>query len=109
MKDILLESAKEKMVLAKDIAHPGGSDLLPICRKGTELTQVLIERLTEMGIQSLCVKERPVKLERDDDLQERLDALDDRFKRLDGNQRMMKLKEITRRQLLRSMENDHGE
>ncbi|MFQ5580626.1 MAG: hypothetical protein ACE5FZ_08435 [Nitrospiria bacterium] len=109
MKEIPIESAREKMVLARDIAHPGGSDRLPICRKETELTRTLIERLAGMGIQSLSVRDHPVKGEKDDDLQERLDALEHRFKRLEGDQRMMKLKEITKRQLIFSMENNHGE
>jgi len=109
MKDISLGSAREKMVLAKDITHPKGSTLLPICKKGTELTQGMIERLAGMGIQSLAIMDHPVKREVDDELQERLDALEYRFKNLGEDQRMMKLKEITRRQLIRSMGNDRGE
>ncbi len=109
MRNILLASAREKMILAKDIAHPSGPDRLPIYRKGTELTEALIERLAGMGIQSLAVSERSDNGEEDRDLQERLDALEYRFKRLDGNQLMMNLKGIVRKQLIYSMENDHGD
>ncbi len=107
MENISLNLAKPHMVLAKDIMRPNTSNQVPISRKGTKLTETLIKRLLDIGIQSLVVEEHPVCKKEENGLQEDLDKLEYRFKRLEGNRRMMKIKEIYKKLLIRSEKGEY--
>ena len=96
MRKIPLTSAEPDMVLGRDIYrddNPGGP---PICGRGISLTPSLIERLKRMGVQSITVEGRPA----DDALakspEEILTALDERFRKAEGDPLTMKLKAVYR-------------
>jgi hypothetical protein len=104
MQNIPLALAKPEMVLARDVMRPESPGSVPICGKGTVLTASLIERLACMGIQSIIVEGHPVCLEGEGTLEEMLQGLDRRFNRVSDDPPMMKIKEMYRRQIIRSME-----
>jgi hypothetical protein len=103
MQNIPIKLAAPGMVLAKEIKNPDESSSMPVCGKGVKLTLSLIDRLRNMGIQSVIVEGHPVTLEGEATLEQMLKALDMRFSRVQDDPLMMKLKEIYRKQLLRSM------
>ncbi len=108
MEIIPLKRATAQMVLAKDIMRSEGPNPLPISRKGTELTQTLIKQLLDMGIQSVAVEEHPICQKEKEGLQEGLDKLAYRFKRLEGNPVMMKIKEIYQDRLIAIKKGEHA-
>ena len=103
MQNIPISLAKSGMVIAREVMRPGQSGSAPVCGKETLLTEPLIERLVEMGIQSVMVEGHPVVFEGEATLEEILAKLDHRFKRVLENSLMMKLKEIYRKQIIQSM------
>jgi hypothetical protein len=96
------------MVLAKDVRADDNPSSPPICGKGVSLTGSLIGRLTQMGVQSVIVEGHPVTLEGEASLEEMLAVLDKRFVKVQDDPLMMTLKEICRRNLIRSMGQDDG-
>lgn len=104
MQNIPLASAKPGMVLARSVIHPNSPNGAPVCGKGIPLTGLLIERLAQMGVQSVTVEGHPVVVEGESTLEEMLIKLDEKFRRLEGDSLMMKIKEIYKRRLIRSME-----
>lgn len=104
MQNIPIALAKSGMVLAKDVLRLDQSSPVPICGKGTPLTDPLIERLKRMEIQSIIVEGHPVFMEGESTLEEQLEKLDKRFRQVADDPRMMKIKEIYRKQMIRSME-----
>ena len=104
MQNIPLSLAAPGMVLAKEIKADDNPASPPICGKGVSLTGPLISRLTQMGVQSVTVEGHPVKLEGEASLEEMLAVLDKRFAKVQADPLMMKLKEIYRSNLMRSME-----
>jgi hypothetical protein len=103
MQKIPISLATAGMVLAKEIKSSDDPASMTICGKGIMLTESLINRLHQMGIQSLTVEGHPVAVEGDASLDEMLASLDKRFRRVANDPLMMKLKELYRKQLLRSM------
>jgi len=103
MQTIPFSFAAPGMELAKDIKNPDSPDGPPICGKGVVLTEVLLSRLRQKGVQALTVIGRPVKIEGDKSLEELLALLDQRFRRVAKNPLMAHLKEIYRQNLIRSM------
>jgi GTPase len=108
MQNIPLKLAAPGMVLAKEIKSPDNSSSMTICGKGVKMTESLIDRLSRMGVQSLIVEGHPVTLEGEATLDEMLTALDMRFSRANDDPLMLKIKEIYRKQLLRSMGESGG-
>ncbi len=51
---IPLEKAKPGMKLAEDVVNTAG---MVLCRSGTELTEALIQRLENMGVEKVLVEE----------------------------------------------------
>jgi len=100
---IPLTSAKPGMVLAKDVMRSDQASPVPICGKGTPLTDPLIERLKRMGIQSIIVEGHPVFMGGESTLEEQLEKLDKRFRQVVDDPLMMKVKEIYRKHIIRSM------
>ena len=96
MQKIPLAGAFPDMILGRDIHRedsPGGP---PICGKGVKLTASLIERLKKMGVQSITVEGNNVDMPGAKSPQEILNALDERFSKVEGDQLSIKLKNIYR-------------
>lgn len=103
MQNIPFTLAISGMVLAKDVArtdNPGGP---PVCGKGLILTDQMIDRLKNMGIQSITVEGHPIRMDGDNSLEEMLAGLDRRFKKAEGDPLTMKLKMIHKKQIIKSM------
>ena len=106
MQTIPLTLAEPGMIIAMDIPHSDNPTGPPICGKGVELTELLLERLVNMGVQTVTVKGHPVLMEGEETLEGMLARLDHRFSMVDGDPRMMALKDIYRRLIQRSMGED---
>lgn len=108
MQTIPFNLALPGMVLARDIKNEESPDSPIICGKGMVLTESLIRRLTQMGIQAIAVEGHPVTMDGEKPLDEMLADLDKRFRRVEGNPLMTGLKEIYRRNIIKSMQGAHG-
>lgn len=97
MKRALLEDAKPGMVLAKPVTSLAGQLIVPA---GTSLDASLIARLRDLGVTSIHVENRPGE-EGDPakSLAELEQALDHRFRRVEGDADLTRMKETIRRQL----------
>lgn len=96
------------MVLAREIRSSNEPNARILCGKGVMLTESLISRLRQMGVESVNVEGHPVRMEGEQTVEDMLAALDQRFSRVAQDPAMMKIKEIYRRQILRSMGDDAG-
>lgn len=103
MQRIPLSLARPGMVLAKDLVRPENPTGPAICGKGMELTDSLLDRLRNMGIQSLTVLGHPVWMEGDKTLEQLLQELDHRFRHVDKDPLAGILKEVYRKYLISSM------
>jgi hypothetical protein len=103
MQRIPISLAMPGMVLAKELVRPENPTGPAICAKGLELTESLLERLRNMGIQSITVQGHPVWMEGDKTLEELLIELDRRFCRVANDPLTAVLKKIYREYLTRSM------
>lgn len=103
MQNIPITLAAAGMVLARDITRPDKPDGPPICGKGLVLSDSLLDRLRNMGIQSVAVEGRPVTLEGEATIEEALEALDRRFRKSKGDPATMKLRDIYRTHIMRAM------
>jgi len=90
------------MVLGKDIYRDDNSDGPPICGKGIKLTSSLIERLKRMGVQSITVEGGPTAQSGGKSPAEILSALDERFRKAEGDPLTAKLKNIYRQYYIKS-------
>jgi hypothetical protein len=96
MQRIPLEHAAPGMRLAKTVENESGQTLLP---QGTDLTEDLIERLTQMRVKRIAVEGHPVNLpdqKPPDPEKIRLDT-ERAFIRLRDDPVMVELKEMTLR------------
>lgn len=103
MQNIPITLAAPGMVLAQEVRNNNKPSNMLICGKGVELTESLLDRLKKMGIQSVSVEGHPVMVEGEMTVQEMLASLDMRFSRVNNDVLMMKVKELYKKQLLRSM------
>jgi len=103
MQNIPITLAKAGMVVAKEIKTSDDPASMTICGKGIKLTDSLINRLEQMGIQSVTVEGHPVKMEGESSVEEMLAALDHRFRRVGDDPLMMKVKAIYQNHIRRSM------
>ena len=109
MQKIPLAQAAPGMVLARDILNNDNPSSMPICGKGVKLSESLIARLQQMGVQSISVEGRPVKIEGEATAEQLLEALDQRFVRVEKDPLMLRVKELYRKQILTAMgESDGG-
>ena len=81
------------MKLAKPVVNDNGVTLV---REGTELTEPLIDRLTNLGIREIIVKGRPLKTEGQTDKPFHVlrNELEERFRPTRSNPLMRMLKDI---------------
>ncbi len=108
MQKIPISLATNGMVLAKEIKSSDDPSSMTICGKGVRLTESLIDRLRQMGIQTMTVEGHPVAVAGDASLEEMLAALDKRFIRVANDPLMTKIKELYRKQIERSMGESGG-
>lgn len=109
MQNIPLALAIPGMTLAKPVMRPDSESQMPVCGKGTALTEGLIQRLAEIGVASLIVEGHPVLIEGEETPEERIRALENRFRRVCADPLMMRLKEIYKDRLIRLSEEWHGD
>jgi len=102
MQTIPFKLALPGMVLAREIKNPENPEGPPVCGKGVALTESLIERLGQKGVASVTVEGHPVKIEGEQTLDELLAALDRRFRKVEGDPVMMRLKELFRQLTIRA-------
>lgn len=89
MQRILIATAEEGMILAKDVEGPDGRLL---CGKGTTLDQRLIQRLQAMGVSSITVQgDSPESGEAS--VEEKLRRVEERFSRVTHIPPLMLLKQ----------------
>ena len=91
------------MELARDIKNPECPEGPPVCGKGVVLTEALLSRLRQKGVQAVTVAGRPVKIEGEKSLEELLALLDLRFRRVAKDPLMSRLKVIYHRNIIKSM------
>lgn len=103
MQNIPLTLAKAGMVVAKELKASDDPAGMTICGKGVKLTDSLIDRLGQMGIQSVTVEGHPVKMEGESSVEEMLAALEHRFRRAGDDSLMKTIKDIYAGQIRRSM------
>ncbi len=97
MQKIPLELAAPGMKLAKPVINPRG---MTLCGAGTELTQELIGRISRMEVRKVTVEGHPVDTgEEEKTLSEQIEELESRFKRVQGDALMTKIKNVLVKQL----------
>ena len=103
MQKIPLNSAKAGMVLAKDIFRSESPIGIPVCGKGTELTDALIARFANMDIATVYVAGHPVWEEGGKSIDDFMRELDDRFSKTIQEPLNAMLHEIYKTHLIKSM------
>jgi len=92
MQRIPMELAAAGMKLAKLVKNKRG---MTLCGAGTELTEEIIERLSDMEVKRITVEGHPVDTEdREKSLSQQIDELHARFKYVEGDPLMRKIKDI---------------
>ncbi len=79
---ISIDNAEEGMVLAEDVFMPNKKMIL--CKKGTVLTDSMIERLRNIGVESILIEQKLGREEREKMLQEKINAIEKAFLYKDG-------------------------
>ncbi len=102
MQNIPILLAVPGMVIAKDVMRPDNPEGFPVCGKGTHLSDSLIERLKKTGIQSITIEGNPPKMEGDVSTEEKLAALEKRFRKISGDPVMNMIKKKFQNLLIRS-------
>jgi len=87
------------MILDQDILPPNKPNGVPIIGKGNELTRQIIERLKNMGIQSITVAGHPVIIPGEETLEQALISLEDRFAAVRDDPYMMNIKGLFTKQI----------
>jgi len=108
MQKIPLNLAAAEMVLARDIFKNDSPSGMPICGQGTVLSDSLISRLQQMGVQSLYVEGHPVWQEGDRGLTEQLVELENRLSKTLDTRYNASLLEIDCNQLTAAMGDNGG-
>lgn len=96
MQKIPLNQASPGMVLEKPVLRDNG---LVLVAQGTEISDTLLFRLENMGVESVTVEGHPVEVEGENQprsYQERIDSLDHLFRRYKDDPWMNKMKDFIR-------------
>ena len=92
MQKISIELVAPGMKIAKPVINKRG---MALCNEGTELTEELISRLSNMGIEQITVKGSPIKTGKPEkSLSQQIDELNDRFIHVKENPIMEKIKNL---------------
>ena len=108
MQKIPIILAQADMVLARDVFRGDNQVGIPICGKGTVLTDSLIERLERLDVQTVHVEGHPVWADGDRSLDDMLRDLDKRFEKVLDDPLTARLHDICKAQLIKSMGDDSG-
>lgn len=108
MQKIPLNLAEADMVLARDVFRNDSPAGIPICGKGTTLTESLIGRLAHLGVQSIYVEGHPVQQEGERSLEEQLADLERRFSKTGANRYNQVLLNVYRKHITAMMGDDGG-
>jgi hypothetical protein len=108
MQKIPLMLAKADMVLARDVFRGDSPAGMPVCGKGTVLTDALIVRLDHLDITSVYVEGHPVWEDGDRSIDDVLRDLDKRFEKVADDPLAIKLHDIYKAYLTKSMGDDGG-
>jgi len=80
------------MKLAKAVKNKRG---MILCSQGTELTEAVLDRLSDMEVKQITVEGHPVDTGASEkSLQQQIDELQARFSQVEGDPLMMKIKDI---------------
>jgi len=92
MQKIPIDLATPGMKLAKQVANDRG---IVLCGPGTELTEEMITRLSDMGAKRITVEGHPVDTgDSEKSLGQQIDELHARFRKVEGDPLMRKIKDI---------------
>ena len=92
MQRIPIRLAAPGMKLAKAVTNERG---MALCGPGTELTKEMITRLSSMGVKRITVEGRPVDTgDSEKSLSQQIEELHTRFRRVEGDQLMRRVKDI---------------
>ena len=92
MQRIPIDLATPGMKLAKPVANDRG---IVLCGPGTELTEEIITRLSDMGAKRITVEGHPVDTgDSEKSLGQKIDELHARFRKVEGDPLMRKIKDI---------------
>jgi hypothetical protein len=108
MQKIPLMLASADMVLARDVFRGDVQAGIPVCGKGTVLTDALIARLERVDVQTVYVEGHPVWEDGDRSLDDLIRDLDKRFEKVKDDPLTTKLYEIYKACLIKSMGDDGG-
>lgn len=106
MQNIPLMLAKAGMTLARDIFRGDSPSGMPICGKGTELTDALIARFENMDVKTVHVEGHPVWEEGERSFDELLHDMNDRFSKTCHEPLNAVLYDIYKAYLIKSMGGD---
>jgi hypothetical protein len=106
MQKIPLMLSKAGTTLARDVFRGDSPVGMPICGKGTELTDALIARFEVMGVQTVHVEGHPVWEEGERSFNDLLRDLDGRFSKTLQNPLNGMLYDIYKACLIKSMGGD---
>jgi hypothetical protein len=106
MQKLPLLLAKTGMTLARDVFRGDAPIGMPICGKGTELTDVLITRFEHMNVQSVHVEGHPVWEEGERSFDDLMRELDGRFSRALHEPLNIMLYDIYKAYLIKSIGGD---
>lgn len=106
MQKIPLMLAKTGMILARDVFRADSPVGIPICGKGTELTDSLIVRFDNMDVQTVYVEGHPVWEEGERSIDEILLELEGRFVKTLHEPLDLLLYNIYKAHLIKSMGDD---
>ena len=101
-----MKRATAGMILARDVFRGDSLVGIPVCGKGTELTDSLIARFGHMDIQSIHVEGHPVCEEGDRSLEDLLRELDERFCKTIHEPLNAMLHDLYKTHLINSMRNN---
>ncbi len=99
---MLVISTSAIFVMTSHWRRPASPAGLPLCGKGLALTDSLVERLRIRGVQAVTVEGHPVTVEGEASLEELLAALDRRFRRVEGDPLMKRVKGMYRSLIVRA-------
>lgn len=82
MQKVPLELVRPGMILAKTITNDTG---MALCGEGTELTDVIIERLKRMNVTHVTLKGHPVDMGETKSTEQKIEEVRARFVRVHGD------------------------
>lgn len=103
MQKIQLILAKAGMTLARDVFRGDSPVGMPICGKGTELTDSLIARFENMDVHTIYVEGHPIHEDGDSSLADLLRKLDFRFSKTTQEPLNIMMHDIYKAYLIKSM------